>query len=156
VIHSQAVELISSGAAFVVMIFMIRMHMNYDHHESCNVHQAVELISSGAAFVIFETEAGRRACLKAHRLDPWSRLMPECLGGVARPRFDNSVNLAVVPAPEPSDVYWENLEVGPREVRQRALYTLLVAMGMIGLSLVLLLLLTRSKDRSLLTVFSLY
>jgi len=108
--------------------------------------QAVELISSGAAFVIFETEAGRRACLKAHHLSAWTRFL-EMIGWTTKhARFGDSVDLSVVPAPEPSDVFWENLEVGPHEVRKRSLYTLLVAMGMIGTSLVLLLLLTRSKD----------
>lgn len=65
--------------------------------------QAVQPVSSGAAFVIFDTEAGRRACLRAHTLDWWQSLL-ELFGCAQTPRFDDAVPLRVYPAPEPSDV----------------------------------------------------
>jgi hypothetical protein len=81
--------------------------------------QAVALVPTGAAFVIFDTEAGRRACLRAHSRDWWEQIADLC-GCGSGPRYRDSFQLQVVPAPEPSDVFWENLEVGPDQVRSAA------------------------------------
>lgn len=107
--------------------------------------QAEELVASGAAFVVFETEAGRRACLRGHNLSWWEAFL-EALGYLKMPRFRGRFRLEATPAPAPSDVYWENLEVGQGEVRKRALLTLVVAAGLIGVSGALLGVVTTLKN----------
>eukprot|EP00307_Rebecca_sp_RCC1486_P004574 CAMPEP_0119405646 /NCGR_PEP_ID=MMETSP1335-20130426/249_1 /TAXON_ID=259385 /ORGANISM="Chrysoculter rhomboideus, Strain RCC1486" /LENGTH=879 /DNA_ID=CAMNT_0007429669 /DNA_START=92 /DNA_END=2733 /DNA_ORIENTATION=- len=85
--------------------------------------QANDLEPTGAAFLIFETEAGRRQCLRAHNLELYERIA-EWFGVVTRrPKYLDMYKLEVTPAPEPSDVYWENLEVGPEEVQKRSVRT---------------------------------
>jgi len=94
--------------------------------------QAEPLVSTGAVFVVFNFEAGRRECLSRLRADTWRYMMEAmglhfCLPGFQPlPRFKGYA-LEVQPAPEPSDVYWENLEVGPEQVRIRSLRTLVLA-----------------------------
>lgn len=110
--------------------------------------QALQPVSSGAAFVIFDTEAGRRACLRAHTLN-WWRYLLDLFGCAMAPRFENSIRLRVVPAPEPTDVYWENLEVGPNQIAKRSAHTFVTAALLIGFSGAMLVAFTIEKDREI-------
>ncbi|KAG8466583.1 hypothetical protein KFE25_007962 [Diacronema lutheri] len=109
--------------------------------------QAEERRPTGAAFIIFETEKGRRDCLRAHTLNSCQALVQQ-LGFAIAPRLGH-VTLTVTAAPEPSDVYWENLEVAPNEVRKRSGLTLIVAAALVGVSAGLLALFTQRKNREI-------
>jgi hypothetical protein len=64
------------------------------------------------AFVVFNCEDSRRYCLEdyARSTSWWGRLTQE-----PPLRFgDKKVPIQVIPAPEPSDVIWENIEITPR------------------------------------------
>lgn len=96
--------------------------------------QSEALHPTGAAFLIFETEAGRRACLRAHSLEWYEELFEGCGVTRSRPRYLDRYRLKVGPAPEPSDVYWENLEVGPEQVRKLSVRTTVFSLALIAAS----------------------
>jgi hypothetical protein len=109
--------------------------------------QRSDAVPTGAAFIIFDTEAGRRACLGALNPDAFKRLGAVFGISAGVPKYERFYQLDVVPAPEPSDVYWENLEVGPAAVRSRALGTLGAAAALIAISAVALTFFSQQKNR---------
>lgn len=94
------------------------------------------LAPTGVAFVIFETAVQRHKCLDAHKTT-WFRWLLRMLtcGWCGRgPVYLKAYKLEVGPAPEPSDVLWENLHYSRAEVQTRAFRTLLVSFLVVCLS----------------------
>jgi hypothetical protein len=101
---------------------------------------------TGIAFVTFDTERGKARCLRAHELTVWGRIAEILTRRAITPRYAGNKRIEVRVAPEPSDVYWENLEVPRRRVLLRSLATDAVSGVLIGLSATALIFLNRWKD----------
>ncbi|KAF0683855.1 Aste57867_24130 [Aphanomyces stellatus] len=83
------------------------------------------------AFVVFNCVESQRRCIHDYRNST------KMLGHHFQPkalRFQGLHRLIVVPAPEPSDVIWENLEVSARERRLRRYFTNFIAFLLLLLS----------------------
>ncbi|RLN72630.1 hypothetical protein BBJ28_00014441 [Nothophytophthora sp. Chile5] len=80
-----------------------------------------DLTACECAFVVFNNLESRRRCLQDYRHSDWRlthRFQPKSL------RFrDGKYALKVLPAPEPSNILWENLEVTPHARRIRRGFT---------------------------------
>lgn len=94
------------------------------------------MVTTESAFVVFEWEVGRRKCLEAHNPEGLANILDRIGCRQIVPRFHGkeTVRLAVNPAPEPTDVYWENLEVTKAEVFCRSIRTLLATLFLIGVT----------------------
>lgn len=101
---------------------------------------------TSTAFVTFETSAAMDRCLHAHSTSGF-RLMDLCWGKEEQ-RYKGK-KLLVRPAPEPSDVYWENLEITEGSVRARSLFTLFTTIVLLGITVGFLVSVTHYKDRKL-------
>jgi len=109
------------------------------------------LESTGAVFLVYETEQGRGTCLKAMNQAWWKKLMvklglEKCVPGFAPVPVYKGEVLTVKPAPEPSDVIWENLEVEPHQVRLRTARTLAMITVLVLLTAALLVLVNNEKE----------
>lgn len=102
--------------------------------------QREDLQPTGVAYICFETEHGRQACLDAHNDLSNLQWLLELSGcRELRPRFRHGLVLTVSPAPDATDVFWQNIGLSCSERRCRALVGGLLTATLIGASAALLL-----------------
>nr|CCA18997.1 conserved hypothetical protein [Albugo laibachii Nc14] len=99
-------------------------------HRITSAQHAVASACS-TAFVVFNNLESRRRCIQDYRYSGWRyprRFQPTCL------RLRGRIPLQVIPAPEPSNILWENLETSNFDRFFRRLLTTLITILLLFVS----------------------